>query len=61
MLIKSDAGGVGGGAERKMSALKSSPLTERMLDQNAMPFISCGPLLIMFAGRISELHEKTFI
>lgn len=46
---------------KKMPTLKSCPLTEHMFDQNAVSFVFCGSLSIMFAGRISELREKTFI
>lgn len=42
-------------------ALKSSSLTEYMLDQNVVSSVFRGSLWIRFAGRISEPHEETFI
>lgn len=46
---------------RKMPTLRSCPLTGHMSDQKAMSFVFGGSLSIMFAGRIRELCEKTFI
>lgn len=47
--------------EKEDAISKSSALTEHTFDQGAMSSIFCGSLSITFAGRISEVHEKTFI
>ena len=53
-------GGRGGGGKGRPLPWRLS-LMERVLDQSSMPFIFCGSLSIMFAGRISELRENAFI